>query len=47
MRSRKALFVIITIILAVYYLFCGIYLNKLGYTNAESLFYIEKAKVIF
>jgi len=47
MRSRTLFFVIITIILAVYYLFCGIYLNKLGYTNAESLFYIEKAKIIF
>src|ERR1700744_3272379 len=47
MRSRNIFFLIITIILAIYYLYCGIYLNNLGYTNAESLFYIEKAKIIF
>jgi len=46
-RSKTFYLVIITIILAIYYLVCGIYLNKLGYTNSESLFYIEKAKIIF
>src|ERR1700744_2897886 len=38
---------IITGLLAVYYLVCGIYLNKLGYYNPESLFYVEKARIIF
>ncbi|WP_454803629.1 hypothetical protein [Mucilaginibacter phyllosphaerae] len=38
---------ILTFILIVYYLVCGIYLNKLGYYNHESLFYIEKAKIVF
>jgi len=47
MRSRNLFFLIITAVLAIYYLYCGIYLNGLGYTNAESLFYIEKAKIIF
>jgi len=31
----------------VYYLVCGIYLNNLGYYNHESLFYIEKARLVF
>jgi len=48
MRQSKSFYLlIITLVLAAYYLFCGIYLNKLGYSNAESLFYIEKAKIIF
>jgi hypothetical protein len=48
MRNSKGLYLfIITAFLAIYYLFCGIYLNKLGYTNPESLFYIEKAKIVF
>ncbi|TSD63737.1 hypothetical protein FFF34_014290 [Inquilinus sp. KBS0705] len=34
-------------ILAIYYLVCAIYLNDLGYYNHESLFYIEKAKIVF
>jgi hypothetical protein len=38
---------IITLILVIYYLVCGIYLNKLGYYNHESLFYIEKSKIVF
>ncbi|MGN6178144.1 MAG: hypothetical protein ACTHNW_03130 [Mucilaginibacter sp.] len=46
MRSKKLFFFIITVLLAIYYLYCGIYLNRLGYSNAESLFYIEKAKII-
>jgi hypothetical protein len=37
----------LTLILVVYYLVCGIYLNGLGYYNHESLFYIEKAKIVF
>jgi len=46
-RSKSFYLLIITGVLAIYYLFVGIYLNKLGYTNFESLFYIEKARVVF
>src|ERR1700744_1170892 len=46
-QSRSFYLIMITLALAAYYLLCGIYLNKLGYTNAESLFYIEKAKIVF
>lgn len=38
---------ILTFILVIYYLVCGIYLNRLGYYNHESLFYIEKSKIVF
>jgi hypothetical protein len=38
---------ILTLILVIYYLVCGVYLNNLGYYNHESLFYIEKAKIVF
>ncbi|MFD0765715.1 hypothetical protein ACFQZI_12705 [Mucilaginibacter lutimaris] len=38
---------ILTFILVVYYLVCGVYLNNLGYYNHESLFYIEKSKIVF
>lgn len=48
MRHSKAIFlIIITAALAAYYLFVGIYLNKMGYSNQESLFYVEKAQIIF
>jgi hypothetical protein len=48
MKNSKSLYlVLITVVLAIYYLVCGIYLNKLGYINPESLFYIEKAKIVF
>lgn len=39
--------VIITLLLAVYYLVCGYGLNSRGYNNLESIFYVEKARVIF
>jgi hypothetical protein len=38
---------ILALILVIYYLVCGIYLNNLGYYNHESLFYIEKSKIVF
>ncbi|RYY36456.1 MAG: hypothetical protein EOP46_06420 [Sphingobacteriaceae bacterium] len=47
MRKRSTYIILITIVLAIYYLLGGIYLNKLGYFNSETLFYIEKAKIIF
>jgi hypothetical protein len=46
-NSRGLYLTIITAVLAIYYLFLGIYLNRLGYANPESLFYIEKAKIVF
>jgi len=48
MRQSKSFYLaLITLVLGIYYLYCGIYLNKLGYSNPESLFYIEKAKIVF
>jgi hypothetical protein len=44
--SKTFYLVLVTLILAVYYIFVGLYLNKLGYSNHESLFYIEKGKII-
>src|SRR5882757_9008535 len=47
MGNRRHLYLIlITVFIAVYYLLLGIYLNKLGYYNQESLFFIEKSKVL-
>jgi hypothetical protein len=47
MFSKSYYLAFLTVILAIYYLVCGIYLNDLGYYNHESLFYIEKAKIVF
>lgn len=47
MHKRTLYLILITLGLAVYYLFLGIYLNRLGYYNQESLFYIEKARILF
>jgi hypothetical protein len=48
MRISKAVFLlIITIVLTVYYVICALYLNSQGYFNQESLFYVEKAKIVF
>lgn len=44
--SKTFYLVLVSTILAIYYLFVGVYLNKLGYSNHESLFYIEKGKII-
>lgn len=38
---------IITVFLAVYYLVCGYVLNDMGYTTLESVFYVEKVRIIF
>jgi hypothetical protein len=38
---------VLALILVIYYLLCGIYLNNLGYYNHESLFYIEKGRIVF
>jgi len=45
--SRSQTLLIITLVIAIYYLVCGIYLNSLGYFNQETLFYIEKVRIIF
>ncbi|RCH53634.1 hypothetical protein DJ568_16495 [Mucilaginibacter hurinus] len=47
MRNKRTFLIIVTAILAVYYLLCAVYLNKLGYYNEEALFFIEKAKIVF
>jgi hypothetical protein len=46
MRNQSKYLLLITILLAVYYVACGIYLNGLGYYSQEALFYIEKSKII-
>jgi hypothetical protein len=47
MRNNSSKYLLlITILLAIYYLICGIYLNKLGYLSQEALFYIEKTKIV-
>jgi hypothetical protein len=45
-NNRTRYLLLITILLAGYYLVCGYYLNKLGYYSQEALFYIEKAKIV-
>lgn len=45
--SKGFILLIITLLLMGYYLLCGIYLNNLGYFNQESLFFIEKSKIVF
>src|ERR1700753_2958849 len=45
--SKTGFLLIITAFLAAYYIAVGIYMNGLGYYNAESLFFIEKARVVF
>lgn len=38
---------IITSLLAIYYLVCGYVLSDLGYGNLEAVFYVEKVRIIF
>lgn len=45
--SKNQYLFILTLMLGVYYLVIGIYLNHLGYYNRESIFYIEKTKIVF
>ncbi|HEY8929109.1 MAG TPA: hypothetical protein VIM55_07960 [Mucilaginibacter sp.] len=46
MRNQSKYLILITILLAIYYLVCGIYLNHLGYFSQEAMFYIEKARIV-
>ena len=47
MHKRTLFLIVISLLLAGYYLFLGIYLHNLGYFNQESLFYAEKNKILF
>ncbi len=48
MENRRLLYLIlISVLLAVYYLLLGINIQHAGYYNHEALFYIEKAHIIF
>ena len=48
MGNKRGLYLIlISVFIAAYYLLLGVYLNRLGYYNQESLFYIEKSKILF
>ncbi len=38
---------VLTLALAIYYIFLAWYLQHIGYYNQETLFYIEKAKIVF
>jgi hypothetical protein len=40
MRNRVLYLILITVFIAAYYLLMGIYLNRLGYYNLESLFFL-------
>ena len=46
MRNQSKYLLLITILLAIYYIAGGIYLNRLGYYSQEALFYIEKSKLV-
>ncbi|MEO3408212.1 hypothetical protein AAFN85_30135 [Mucilaginibacter sp. CAU 1740] len=48
MKITKSTYLFLfSLVLAAWYLIIGVYLNKLGYYNQESLFYIEKTKIVF
>ena len=47
MKNKPAiLLLLISALLAVYYLVCGIFLNQAGYLDQEALFYIEKTRIV-
>ena len=47
MHRRTLYLIILSLLLAAYYLFMGVYLHNLDYHNLESLFYSEKNKILF
>jgi len=47
MHRRTLYLIILSLLLAGYYLFMGVYLHNLDYHNLESLFYSEKNKILF
>ena len=46
MRNQSKYLLFITLLLGIYYILCGLYLHRLGYSSQEGLFYIEKSKII-
>ncbi len=46
MRNQSKYLLLVAVLLAVYYVLCGFYLNHLGYYSQEALFYMEKSKII-
>ena len=46
MRNQSRYLLLVALLLAVYYVLCGFYLNHLGYYSQEALFYMEKSKII-
>lgn len=46
MKNLSKYLVFIAVLLAVYYVLCGIFLNQLGYYSQEGLFYVEKSRII-
>ncbi|MFD2144856.1 hypothetical protein [Mucilaginibacter antarcticus] len=45
--SRSQSLAIVTAVVAIYYLIFGVYMHSLGYFNQETLFYVEKVRIIF
>jgi hypothetical protein len=46
MRNQSRYLLLITFLLAAYYLVLGIYLHNLGYVSQEAMFYVEKTKIV-
>ena len=46
MKNQSKYLLFITLLLGIYYILCGLYLHRLGYSSQEGLFYIEKSKII-
>ena len=46
MRNPSKYLLLVAVLLVVYYVLCGFYLNHLGYYSQEALFYMEKSKII-
>ncbi|MFB9842754.1 hypothetical protein [Mucilaginibacter ginsenosidivorans] len=46
MHRRTLYLIILSLLLAGYYIFIGVYLHNLGYHNLEALFYSEKNKIL-
>jgi hypothetical protein len=47
MSKLSKYLLLIASLLALYYVVLGIYMSRLGYFSQESLFYVEKARIIF
>ena len=47
MHKRTLYLIILTVLLAGYYVFMAVYLQNMEYHNLEALFYSEKSKLLF